>query len=339
MKLDPLEACSDRTVQHGRRRSGPGRLSFLILFAFLAVPIAASAALHDVTVTDVTTRAFAVAWFSDEPVLSATIKVYTDESGLDEITGDLDISVVSASHPPAMELGLVKVDVVGLEPDSTYYFSLETTTGSGLFTYPASPPLAAVTTAVEVSLAQPDAPDQPIVNDLILHSIFGPDGTTPSEGTLLVVSLPGISPYPISAFVGEGVDPPMAIADLSNLFDADGVSAQAVAGAPMLIREFRGRVCPPETQQLVRFRRVPAHDETPPITELEDPAPCFASGDFNCSGAVDAADFNEFLIRFGSVNSQAEPNCGFNPDYDLNPDGQVNAGDFNAFIITFCSSE
>lgn len=312
-------------------------LSSIVLAASL--PMSAVAEIRDVTVADVTTRAFSVIWISDEPVLDAGLKVYLDENGLDEISANVDLTLVSSQYPPALDLGLIKIDVVGLEPDTTYFISLEMTTTSGSFVYPTAPPLLPVTTAVEVALAKADSPDEPIVNDLILHAIFDPDGVSPTEGTLMLIDIPGLSAYPISAFVGQGIDAPLAIADLGNLFDTAGYSAQAPEGARLLISELRGLLCPPETQRLVRVRRVPAHDETPPITELEDPALCFASGDFNCSGAVDAADFNDFLIRFGSSSSEAQPDCSFNPDFDLNTDGQVNAGDFNDFLITFGSSE
>ena len=124
----------ESVAAQGSRRRATGPL--FLFFCTLVSPFAALAEIHDVTVTDVTPHAFAVVGFSDEPVLDATVRVFADESGLDEITANLSISLVSANFPEALDRGIVKVDVVGLEPDTAYFFSLETTTGSGVLTYP-----------------------------------------------------------------------------------------------------------------------------------------------------------------------------------------------------------
>jgi hypothetical protein len=69
---------------------------------------------------------------SDDPVADADIHVYTDAAGGPEhdITADLDITLVSESYPPAHAQGIVKLDVVGLEPNSDYFFDVGMTTAT-----------------------------------------------------------------------------------------------------------------------------------------------------------------------------------------------------------------
>ena len=87
----------------------------------------AQAAVFDVTITDVTTRAFATVWVSDEPVTAATVRVFADANGAFELTSTLDVTLVSTSFPPALAQGIVKVEVAGLSADSTVFVQTQTT--------------------------------------------------------------------------------------------------------------------------------------------------------------------------------------------------------------------
>ncbi len=309
---------------------------FYLIFT-LGIGGTAAAEVSEPIVSDVTTRAFSVIWSSDEPVIDATVKVFSDESGTTELTTEFTISLISEDYPPALAQGIVKVDIVGLESDATYYFQTQTQTVSATISSPVMPPLPSVHTAAITTIA--NSANQPIVNDLILNRIYQPDGTTPAEGTLMIVRIPEVSDYPLSAFVGENIDAPFVIVDLNNLFDASGTSAEVPPDAVMEITEFRGTLCDPDTHELIRMRRTPEHEEDPPITELEDPIPCFSpnaiGADFSCDGRIGAGDFNLFLAQFGLQG----PDCRYNSDFDLNTDDRVGAGDFNLFLSVFGNTE
>ena len=88
---------------------------------------------------------------------------------------------------------------------------------------------------------------------------------------------------------------------LNNLFELDtGMSAEFTWGEVLRLSAYRGLRFPMNAQALERFRRVPVHQESPSITELEAPGACFTGADFTCDGCVDPNDFNELLIAFGT---------------------------------------
>ena len=303
-------------------------LAGFISLYLLSATVPAVAVVSDTQITDVTTRAFSVVWVSSEQVASATVNVFSDASGSNNITATLNVIPVSDVNPsPALLQGIVKVDVTGLAPGTTAYVRTVT---NGV----ESPNLLPVRTALESTKANSN--NQPIVNDLILHKIFLPDGVNPAEGALLLVKVPKISSYPLTAFVDQGFTAPVAVIDLNNLFnDATGVSAEVLAGEVLEVTEFRGLHCD-QNQKLTHMRQAPGHEEPPPvITELELPVKCFSpnniAADFNCDKGIDPGDFNLFLSSFGT----SIPTCRFNPDYDLNADETVGPGDFNLFLSVF----
>jgi hypothetical protein len=271
-------------------------------------------------------------WVSDEAVTNASVRVYSDPDGLDELTGVLSVTTPSAAVPFAHDQGIVKVSVSGLVADTQVYVQTETITASGTVLDPPAPPYLLVRTALATRKA--NAAEAPIVNDLISHDLLTPDGLSTAEGALLLVTAPAMSDYPVSAFVGDGFPLPAAVADLNNLFEAaTGVSADLAGGEVLRLSEYRGRLCPLNDQDLVRFRRVPPHLETPPITSLEAAGACFTGADFTCDGCVDPIDFNEFLIKFGLANEP--PDCRFNADFDLSGDNRIDPIDFNELLMVF----
>jgi len=295
-------------------------LAGFISLYLLSATVPAVAVVSDTQITDVTTRAFSVVWVSSEPVTSATVKVFRDST---DITATLNVNLVSPSS--ALQRGIVKVDVTGLTPVTTV--SVRTVTNGS------ESDRLSVRTAAESTKANSN--NQPIVNDLIMHKIFLPDGVTPAEGGLLLVKAPRLSSYPLTAFVGQGFTAPVAVIDLNNLFnDTTGLSAEVLAGEVLEVTEFRGLYCN-QNQKLTRMRQVPSHEESPPITELELPIKCFSpnniAADFNCDKSIDPGDFNLFLYSFGT----SIPACRFNPDYDLNADKTIDPGDFNLFLFVF----
>ena len=106
----------------GRSRSFIARLHSGFLAALLLLTAPAFAEVRYVTITDVTTRAFAVVWVSDQPILAGTtVRVFNDVDGFDEITSSLTVTLLRVDEPPAMVSGIAKVDVVGLAADTTVY--------------------------------------------------------------------------------------------------------------------------------------------------------------------------------------------------------------------------
>ena len=311
-----------------------------ILQAIFVNPTVAE--VSDLVITDVTTRAFSVVWVSDEPVGNATITVFSDENGFNDITNTLNINLVSTIFPSALSNGIVKIDVTGLTADTTVFLYTETVDMLGTTRFPAeSDPFIEVTTSLE-STKLNDQNDL-IINDLLQHELFVPDGMTPAEGALVLIKAPGISQYPISTFVGNGMA--AALVDLNNLFnDTTGSSAEVVSKTPLEIIEYRGLRCDVPNQKQIHRRRTPEHEETPPITELETPAPCYSPtpdssvpegaipADFDCDSTIGPGDFNLFLAQFGLTRDEITFDCQFNADFDLAPDGTIGSDDFNLFL-------
>lgn len=166
--------------QPSRRRSYPGRrssalwprpclyLPFLALCLLVVCTAPAAAAVFDLTIADVTTRAFSVVWVSDEPVTDATVRVFRDAGGMTNITSALAVTLVSAAFSPALAQGIVKVGVTGLTAGTSVFVQTQTTGTSGTVLFPAVPPFLEVHTATKTTKA--NALGQPIVNDLILTS-------------------------------------------------------------------------------------------------------------------------------------------------------------------------
>ncbi|MGR9108132.1 MAG: hypothetical protein ACU843_14495 [Gammaproteobacteria bacterium] len=317
-------------------KSGSGVKSSLLRFGLVLSTFYCSqlvAAIADLTVTDVTTRAFSVVWVADEEVTDAKVRVFDDNTGQNEITASLSITVVSASQPQAHLFGVVKVDGKGLSPDTDYFFDTETTLLSGVEVFPAPPaPLIGVRTAL--STTKENSNGGPIVNDLIVHDIFAPDGTTPADWALMVVKAPGISIYPVSGFVGAGIGSPSTIVDLNNLFsDQSGTSAEVNSGTVLELAEFRGLVCSQAEQKLLRFRKAPPHLESPPITELEQSAKCF-SADTVCDDTVNILDVQRVL----NVLNETKGSCLFNSDLDIVVDDVINILDAQSVLNSFGQS-
>lgn len=291
---------------------------------------AATAAVRDIAITDAAPRGFSIVWVSDESVVSAGVRVFTGANGTGEITGTLTISLVSAAFPPALAHGVVKVSVTGVNPNTTVYVQTVTTGAGGTVESPAAPPFLAAQTPAETTVL--DAANQLRVNDVIRHDVFLPDGVTPAAGALLVVDAPGLGAYPLTAFVGEGMPVPTAAVDLNNLFStATGKNVTVPAGQVLRLTEFRGLACAGlVSHQLVRYRRAPAHEETPAIVELELPVHCHFA-DVRCDGTIDALDAQRVLDADDSRAGQ----CRFNADLDAVADGAIDVLDAQRVLNHF----
>lgn len=302
----------------------------MLVLAGALTALRASAAVTDITIADAVPRGFSVAWVSDEPVTTATVRVFADANGTNEITNTLTITLVSAAFPPSLAYGVVKVSVTGVAANTTVYVQTVTTGAGGTVNSPATPPFLPAQTPAEATVL--GAGNQLRVNDVIRHDVFLPDGVTPATGALLIIEAPNLGATPLTAFVGEGVPAPAAAIDLNNLYAAaTGKSATVPGGQVLRLSELRGGACPGlVAHQLVRYRRAPAHEETPLLVELESPLACYFA-DTQCDGAVDATDAQRVLDADDSRAGQ----CRFNPDLDVVTDGILNVLDAQRVLNHF----
>jgi hypothetical protein len=157
--------------------------------------------------TDVSPVSFSAVWAASEPS-TCTLHVF-DQQGR-ELT---EISVISESaiHPPAEDIGVMKVRVNNLLPDTIYYLETVTTSkATGYVTvYPENPiPVLTEESAV------------PVNNKVLAQEIYTEHGDH-AHGSLMVVMVEGGS-YPITAWVGGQINPPSpwALADVNNIYSA-----------------------------------------------------------------------------------------------------------------------
>jgi VCBS repeat-containing protein len=183
----------------------------------------------DLWVTDVTPRSFSLVWKSNEPASPSAI-VYPDSDGTQPITS-LSIVDESSGHPPAGDIGVMKVNVSGLNPDTTYYFELVTVSGSTVLVEPVNGELPSVRT--EVSSA-------PVSNGLLAQQIFLDDGISSADGALFIAEAQGGS-YPVTGWVGDGISSPWAYVDFNNVYSMnDSSNLQLLGGEDITLWSFGG---------------------------------------------------------------------------------------------------
>jgi hypothetical protein len=219
----------------------PSKAIFLMM-ALVALStgfsMAAGPGVDNFWATDVTPTSFSVIWAADAPS-NPDIIVFTDAAGNDDITSQLTIS----PHPTrssdaavvtaAEDNGVMKVQVTGLDPNTTYYFQTITAlkaSPTDVTYYPDSAPMLEVTTEIAVKRTRMAASDEvPFSNDLIRLECYLPDGVTPAVGALLLADVVNTD-YPITGFVGDAIAAPAAFVDLNNLFNSSDYHTQALYG-------------------------------------------------------------------------------------------------------------
>lgn len=229
------------------------RIRWFSLFFLLVLPVAAYGGVPEVShvmVTDVTTTSFSVIWAASEPS-TADLEVYEEEAGTEAAdyavitphpieSGDEDIRM--AIKTAAEDNGVMKVRVTDLEPDTTYYFTTITisTSPDNTTTYYPDAAMAVTTESETVRTYESGEDILPFSNDLIIEACYLDDGVTFAEGTLLVATVEGAN-HPITAFVGDGVDPPYALIDLNNVFSHNTYENLDLSqGLNLTLLNFRG---------------------------------------------------------------------------------------------------
>ena len=216
---------------------------------FLLLPTTIFAGIPEIKnlmVTDVTTVSFSVIWAASE-ASTADVQVFEDADGTIP-----SASAIITSHPvqsgdmaiqvAAEDSGVMKVMVTGLEAGNTYYFNTASTSKSTseTTTYPSDELLTVMTQVQTVRTYQDGSDELPFSNDIIIEPCYLEDGTTPAEGSLLIATVAG-GAYPITAFVGDGVELPYALIDLNNMFSREtSENIDLSQGSNLTLLNFRG---------------------------------------------------------------------------------------------------
>ena len=285
----------------------------------------------NVMITDVTPRSFSVIWASSE-ASDPVFLVYNDAAGtIPTVDAVITLQPVENSSDPigdmAEENGVLKARVTGLLSDTAYYFQTVTTSKSttDVTYYPATTPLASVTTESMVTRTKMCGNVEiPFTNDLIVTECYLPDGSTPAQGTLLVVEVEGCG-YPLSRFVGDGVAVPEAYVDLNNLFGYQSYQTQPLYGGQIVtLTKFMGIHGMEAMEHYVPMNRQLAAMKSPLSIPL-------CEGDFNDDGDVDGSDLALFAAGFGRTDCcEGSPCRG-----DFYHDGDVDGSDLAIFAADF----
>lgn len=301
-------------------------LSVLFVLCIPASPVYAVPETTAVRVTDVTTSSFSVVWMTDV-VANPGVEVYSDSAMQQRVTDGIAVTPMPAGSSKVAEaaraLGIMKVQVTGVKPATTYYARTVTTDSANAASISYSSPQT-VTTASTVALYRVDnGSPAALANDLITFPAYVRPSETASEpglGDLLLVEEPG-APYPVTAFVGDGVLSPEGLLDLNNLYGTDGVNLAFPGNEKMSVKVYRAGAL----SALAHYRIAPQNSGQVSVA-------AFAKGffaDINLDGGVDDQDFALFKAQYRTVRDDAT----YNPDYDFvdDPDGKVDVREFSTF--------
>ena len=204
-------------------------------------------------ITDVNPVAFSVVWVASEPS-TCTVRL------LDENHRSLaDVKVISESvqHPPAEDLGVMKVRVRGVRPDTNYYLQTVTTSKKDgkITVYPDKP----IPVHTEINTI-------PVSNSVLAQKIYH-NKQLKGNGSLFIASVEGGS-YPVSGWVGDQPNPPSpwTLVDLNNLYSAKTHQNLEVRGGETLTVEILGGV-----RGYTRYNSKVPHSSQGGIIELSPP--------------------------------------------------------------------
>ena len=304
---------------------------FAIAFglALAAAPSAWSGNIVDPTPANVTTRGFSLVWAFDEAIANATIRVYADPSGADEITSDLNIVDATAGSAAVRANGLGMIDARGLAPDTTVYVQLESVGATGSDFWPSAPPYFAVRTAVRVTRGIGEPVGAAIANDLVQHVFLDADAATLVPDAVALLDVVDSSAYPLAELSAAGGG--QLRFDTTNLYDAAGVSLNLEQQSPVRITELLGLRCAGLVDhRRVRERRMRVQGEVPPVSSLQTPDLC-AVGDTVCDGVIDVLDLQFVLDRDGAASGD----CAYLSELDTDGDADIDPQDTDPIVQSY----
>jgi len=188
-------------------------------------------------VTDVTPVQFCVVWGTTEPA-NATVNVFQDPAGQNPETKAI-VTFESRNHPPAEDIGVMKAKVMGLKPDTEYFFQTETILKSS--------------NSVLLSSIQSVKTEKSsiIVRNDVLAPKVSVDGVKPALGMLVIAILEGAS-YPVSGWVADGMPEQWSAVDSNNFYDkTTHVNLELQGGEIINLMLFGGSLGYVETQTIV----------------------------------------------------------------------------------------
>jgi hypothetical protein len=300
---------------------------FFFIFSLLsASSVFAVPETNAIRVTDVTASSFSLVWMTDVAA-DPGVEVYVDKSMQQPVTEGLVITAMPAGANAAAQAGrtkgIMKVQVTGAQPATTYYVRTKTTDIANPDSISYSS-LQEVKTASAVALYRTvNNATQAIANDLVAFPVYVrpvDQAAEPRLGDLVILEEQG-SPYPVSAFVGDGALSPEGILDLNNLFGADGTSLAVAGGDVITLRIYRAG----NLSTLTHYRRVPQNST---LVSVVSPLKGFFA-DINLDGNVDDADFQAFKIQYRTAPNDPV----YNPDFNFvsDPSGTLEVRDFGKF--------
>ena len=198
--------------------------ALLMALAGVRLSLAGQPVVSHLIVTDVNPLAFSVAWVASE-ASTCTVRLFDEQHR--ELA---DVKAVSESrqHPPAEDLGVMKVRVQGLRPDTNYLVQTVTTSKKDgkITVYPEKP----ISVRTEKNAV-------PVSNSVFAQKIYHKNQMK-GDGSLLIASVDGES-YPVSGWVGGQPNPPSpwALVDLNNLYSAKSHQNLEVRGGESITVE------------------------------------------------------------------------------------------------------
>jgi hypothetical protein len=188
-------------------------------------------------VTDVTPVQFCVVWGATEPAYG-TVNVFQDAAGLIPEPNAVK-TFESTSHPPAEDIGVMKVKVVGLKPETEYFFKTETILKSNNSVILS--PIQSVKTEKSSVIVKNDV--------LALKATM--EDKNPALGTLVIATIDKAS-YPISSWVADGVPDLWCAIDANNFYDKNShVNLELQGGETINLMLFGGSLGSIQTQETV----------------------------------------------------------------------------------------
>ena len=214
-------------TRHSNFRSAARAAAAVLVCLWTAAAWAAGPRLRDIHVADVTPTAFTVVWTADA-ASTGTLQVFADVLGTMPVAGAViePAFVVGSDASVAVtagDLGVLRVRVSGLAPETPYFFRTVTTPKAG----GASTAVPATGAALSVVTEKASFPE---TANGIGAEVVQTNGATPQPGAVMLVTLPGGS-HPLSAMAQDGYPGALAAVDLANLYDsAEGMTARLNGG-------------------------------------------------------------------------------------------------------------
>ena len=184
--------------------------------------------------SDVAPRAFSLI-YQGAPQDEVTLRLFADVQGQEAVTSahvtrEYTLSGNSALTQIMKDLGVVRLRISSLQPDTTYFYQLEITsagTQSSVF-IPASTPLPSVRTTAGI-----DAVNNPTVGVQVALADL-----QSAAGTLVVMKVAGSDSF-VSHIVGDAYPQDLAVTNLNNLLSPSGQNMQ-LAGGESILTNVRG---------------------------------------------------------------------------------------------------